>query len=213
MSTEPTPQPQAPEVTPFGPIVEPNTANVFAGPTVLYLAPAHTAPPSLATIPPTSTDWTTAGFAAVGYTSDGVEFSTTPAVKPIVPDEVISPVLQIITDLKFEVKAKLLERHLENLARATAMATLTNPGTGVKTLNVGSGNPLAEYVLGFQGPAPGGPTDRVIIVWRVQVISAVSQHYMRKDAPTLDCTFSALADSTKPSTQDVYQITDFAAGS
>jgi len=209
MSTQPT----SPVVTPFGPVIEPNQANVFAGPTVLYIAPKGTAPPALTTTPPTSTDWGTAGFKSVGYSNDGVQIVTTPAVKPIVPDEVISPVLQIITDLKVEVKIKLLERHLENLAYATALAVFTNPGTGVKTLTVGSGNPLLEYALGFQGPAPGGVNDRVCLIWRVQVISAITQHYMRKDAPALDVTFSALSDSTKAAPQDVYSITDFAAGS
>ena len=31
-------------------MAEPNAANVFAGPTVLYTAPAATAPPSLASL-------------------------------------------------------------------------------------------------------------------------------------------------------------------
>jgi len=193
-------------------MAEPNAANVFAGPAVLYVAPAATPPPTLTT-PPTSTTWTAAGFKPVGYTDDGVEFTTTPGVKPIVPDEVISPVLQIITDLKVEVKAKLLERHIENLAYVTAMSVLTNPGTGTKTLDVGSGNPLTEFVLGFQGPSPSGPSNRVIVVWRAQIISAITQKYLRKDVPSLDVTFSALSDSTKAATKDVYSITDYSAGS
>jgi hypothetical protein len=202
-----------PIVTPYAAAIEPNVANVFAGPTVLYVAPKGTAPPTLTTTPPLSTDWATAGYKAVGYTSDGVQFVTTPAVKAIVPDEAITPVLQIITDLKVEIKIKMLERHIENLAYATAMSVLTNPGTGIKTLTVGSGNPLVEYALGFQGPNQGGATDRVIMVWRVNVISAMTAHYMRKDAPALDVTFSALSDSAHAAPSDVYSITDFAAGS
>lgn len=192
--------------------IEPNAANVFAGPTVLYIAPKGTAPPSLATLP-TAASWATAGFTAFGYTSDGVEFISTPGVKPIVPDETISPVLQIITDLKVEVKAKLLERHIEVLSKVTGLAILTNPGTGIKTMSVGSGNPLLEFVMGFQGPAPGGATSRVIVVWRVQSISAITQHYQRKDVPAFDATFSALTDSSQPATQDVYQVVDYGAGS
>jgi len=193
-------------------MAEPNSANVFAGPVVLYSAPAHTPPPTLTT-PPTSTTWTAAGFKAVGYTGDGVEVTNTPGVKPIVPDEAISPVLQIITDIKLEVKAKLLERHIENLALATGLSILTNPGTGTKTMGVGSGNALPEFVLGFQGPSPSGVMNRVMVVWRAQVVSASTQHYMRKDVPSLDVTFSALTDSTQAATEDVYKVIDYNAGS
>jgi hypothetical protein len=193
-------------------MAEPNAANVFAGPAVLYVAPAATPPPTLTT-PPTATTWGAAGFQAVGYSDDGVEFVTTPGVKPIVPDEVISPVLQIITDLKVEVKMKLLERHIENLARVTAMSLLTNPGTGTKTMAVGSGNPLTEFVLGFQGPSPSGASNRVIMVWRAQIISAITAKYQRKDVPAFDVTWSALSDSTKAATRDVYEVTDYNAGS
>jgi hypothetical protein len=106
-----------------------------------------------------------------------------------------------------------LERHIENLAKVQTLSVLTNPGTGIKTLAMGSGNPLNEFVLGFQGPSIGGATDRIIMVWRVQVTSGISQHYMRKDVPSFDVTFSALTDSTKAITRDVYEVTDFAAGS
>lgn len=191
---------------------EPNSANVFAGPTALYLAAAATAPPSLATLPAASA-WTTAGYSLVGYTDSGVEFVTTPSVKDIIPDEVISPILQLVTGVKVEIKATLLEPTLENLQRAIALSALTNPGLGIKTLSIGSGNPLKEFALGFQGPAPGGATDRVITVWRVNVSSAIAQSYQRKDVAKLACVFSALADSTKASGRDIYEVTDFNAGS
>lgn len=193
-------------------MAEPNATNVFAGPTVLYTAPAGTAPPSLASQPSSAT-WLAAGFTALGYTDDGVMFTTTPTVKDITPDEVLTPVLQIVGAIKLEVKVKLLERHIENLAKVQTLSVLTNPGTGIKTLAMGSGNALTEFVLGFQGPDQGAPLGRVAMVWRAQVISGVSQHYMRKDVPSFDVTFSALTDSTKAVTRDVYEITDFSAGS
>jgi len=193
-------------------IIEPNVANVFAGPTVLYLAPAHTAPPSLASVP-SANQWTTAGFQPCGYTEDGWEFVTTPSVKDFTPDEAISPIIQLVTGIKVEIKGTLWENTLENLSKAIALATLSDPALGIKTLSVGSGNPLAEYALGFQGPAPGGQTDRVINVWRVNVTSAISQKYQRKDISKLACTFTALTDSTKPAGSDVYQVVDFNAGS
>lgn len=191
---------------------EPNVANVFAGPTALYLAAVGTAPPSLAT-PPADADWLTAGFKRLGYTDSGVDLVSTPSVKDITPDETISPILQIITGVKADFKVTLYEATIENLNRAIALTALTNPGSGIKTLGLGSGNPLITWALGFQGPAPGGATDRVIVAWRVQVTSAITQSYQRKDISKLACTFSALADSSQASSQDVYKVVDFNAGS
>jgi hypothetical protein len=191
---------------------EPNAANVFAGPTVTYLAAAGTAPPSLAT-QPTPATWIAAGYNPIGYTENGVDFISTPSVKDIIPDEVITPILQIITGIKAEIKVVLFEPTLENLERAIGLSFLTNPGTGIKTLGLGSGNPLKTFRLGFQGAAPGGAAARVIVAWRVQVISAITQSYQRKDVSKLACTFSALTDSTQPVASDVYLVTDFNAGS
>lgn len=191
---------------------EPNVANVFAGPTVTYLAPAGTAPPSLATQPSPAT-WIAAGYSPIGYTDNGVDFISTPSVKDVIPDEVITPILQIITGIKAEIKVTLFEPTLENLERAIGLSFLTNPGTGIKTLGLGSGNALKIFRLGFQGAAPGGQAARVIIAWRVQVVSAITQSYQRKDVAKLACTFSALSDSSQASTEDVYKVTDFNAGS
>jgi hypothetical protein len=193
-------------------MAEPNATNVIAGQTVLYVAAAATAPPSLAAKPSAAT-WAAAGFSAVGYTEAGVDFVVTPAVKDITPDETITPIKQIITGIKLEVKTKLLESHLENLQRVLPLSTLTNPGAGIKTLTIGSGGSLNEFVIGFQGPGVGGVDSRVIVVWRVNNVSSVSQGYQRKDVTMLDVTFSALTDSTKTTLQDVCEVVDFNAGS
>lgn len=196
----------------MGQIIEPNVSNIIAGPTVLYLAAAGTAPPSLASIPAAS-DWLTAGFKPCGYSENGVDFVTTPSVKDFTPDESLAPVKQLVQGLKVEVKIALWESHLENLERAISMSLLSNPGTGIKTLSVGSGNSLKEFALGFQGAGPGGLLARVVNVWRVNVTSPTTQSYQRKDISKLPSTFSALTDSTKAPGRDVYEITDFNAGS
>lgn len=191
---------------------EPNVANVFAGPTVTYLAPAGTAPPSLATQPSPAT-WIAAGYSPIGYTENGVDLVSTPSVKEIIADESISPLIYLVTAIKAEIKVTLFEASIENLARAISCTVLTNPGTGIKTLGLGSGNPLVAFRLGFQGAAPGGQGSRVIVAWRVQVTSAITQSYQRKDISKLACTFSALSDSSQATTEDVYKVTDFNAGS
>jgi hypothetical protein len=193
-------------------MAEPNAANVISGPAVIYVAPAATAFPSFASLPAASA-WTGAGFVAVGYTDTGVDITDTPSVKEIVPDEVISPVKQIVTGLKTEIKFTLLEATLENISKAIALASLNNPGTGIKTLSVGSGNPLQEFTLGLVGPGIGGSGQRVLAVNRVNSLAAVQQNYTRKDVTKVAVTFTALADSTKASTADVYQVVDFGAGS
>jgi len=193
-------------------MAEPNAANVFAGAAALYVAAVGTAPPSLSTKPAQS-DWLTAGWTAIGYTESGVELITTPSVKDVIPDEEITPVLQIVTGIKVEVKATLLEATIENLNRATALATLANPGTGIKTLSLGSGNSLASFAVGIQGPAPGGVDDRVMTIWKANVVSAVTVAASKKNESKLAVTFTALADSTKATGSNIYQVVDFNAGS
>lgn len=191
---------------------EPSSVNVSAGPAVIYLAASGTAFPSLAT-KPAATDWATAGFTAVGYTESGVDITTTPSVKPITPDEVISPVKQIVTDVKAEIKTTLLEATLEHMSKVVALATLSNPGLGIKTMSVGSGNPLQEFALGIQTASVGGSDDRVTQVWRVNSLAAVSENHTRKDVTKVAVTWTALVDSTKASGRDLYETVDFNAGS
>ena len=78
---------------------EPNAVNVSAGPALLYVAASGTAFPSLATKPAAS-DWATAGFSPVGYTESGVEIVSTPSVKDVTPDELISPLSRSRLDSK-----------------------------------------------------------------------------------------------------------------
>jgi hypothetical protein len=191
---------------------EPNSANVFAGAVVVYAAPAGTAPPSLAS-QPTPAQWLSAGFSPVGYTDTGCELVSTPAVKDVIPDESISPVLQIITSVKAEMKVTLIEATIENLNRAIGLTLFTNPGLGIKTLGLGSGNPLVFWRMALQGPSPGGAASRVVIAWRTQVISAITQAYSRKSESKLACAFSCLTDSSQPVGSDIWQITDFGVGS
>jgi hypothetical protein len=193
-------------------MAEPNAANVFAGPAALYVAAFGVAPPSLATKPSQAT-WITATWTPVGYTEAGVELVTTPSVKDVTPDEEITPVLQIVTGIKVEVKATLLEATIENMQRAIALTALTNPGLGIKTLALGSGNSLTNFALGIQGPTQGGVDSRVITVWKANIVSAVTLNSSKKNETKLAVTFTALADSTKANTRNIYEVTDFNAGS
>ena len=128
-------------------------------------------------------------------------------------DELITPVKTLITGLKVEVKTTLLEATMENLERAVPLSKLTNTGTGVKKLSVGSGQTLQEFSIGLQGPGPGGDYSRVLALYRANVISASTQSYGRKDAAKLAITFNCLSDSRQATTDDVYDAVDFNAGS
>ena len=193
-------------------MAEPSASNIIAGPVSIYLAATGTAFPSLATAP-AAADWATAGFKAVGYTEAGAEITDTPTVLAVKPDEVIGVAKQFPTDLKTEIKLTLLEATLENWSRAVALASLSNPGSGTKTMSVGSGNPLQEFALGLQGTGPGGANDRVATIWRVNSLAAVTVNFARKKNSVIAVTFTALVDSTKSSGYDVYQVVDFNAGS
>lgn len=193
-------------------MAEPNVNNAIIGPIVLYFAPTGTAFPSMAT-KPADAAWVTAGFSRVGYTEDGASVNTTPQKKDFTPDETITPIKTVITGIAGELKTTLWENTLENLARAIGLSLLSNPGTGIKTMSFGSGNVLAEYAIGVQGPGVGGVDSRVIQIWRTNSVSTMSQSYSRKDISKLACTFNLLTDSTKAVTRDVFEIVDFGAGS
>jgi hypothetical protein len=192
--------------------VEPNVANVFSGPAAIYIAPYPATFPTL-TAKPTAADWATAGFTRVGYTEAGLDVTVTPSTKDIIADESIVPLKTLITAIKVEAKCTLMEATLENLERTVALSVISNPGTGIKTLSVGSGNSLKEFALGMQGPGPGGADDRVFCLWRSNVTSATTQSYKRADVSKIAATFNGLSDSTKATTVDVCECIDYNAGS
>ena len=100
--------------------VEPNVANVFAAPALIYVAPYQTTFPSLAA-KPTAADWATAGFRRIGYTEAGMDITVTPATKDVIADESITPLDTLITGIKVEAKTTMMESSLENLEIAVSM--------------------------------------------------------------------------------------------
>lgn len=190
-----------------------NSANVIAGFGTLYLAPAGTALPTLTALPIT---WT--GFDQVGYTDDGVTFVYTPTFKDINVDEEMSPVRKLLVAEKLVIDVKMAETTLTNLLKAIAGSTLTE-GATTSTLKLGSADQasLQEWILGFYGPAPGpnaggaagSAGNRVIIVYRVASIAAVTFKYQRQDKMIYNVQFEALADSTKSAGQRLCEIIDY----
>lgn len=191
-----------------------DAANVIVGSGQAYIAPKGTALPSL-TAQPSASTWTEAGFTPFGYTDDGVQFTHTPSFKDIEADEEMAPIDKRLIGEKMEVGLKLLETTLNNLSIAIPGSTLTL-GASVSTLTVGSpSNPeLGEYVLAFQGPSPGleanaGTLGRVIVVYRVKNTAAVTHHAQRKDKVIYALKLDAMADSSKPAGQRLYEVIDY----
>lgn len=193
-------------------MAEPTAQNVIVGPVVLYIAAYGTGFPAL-TAKPTASSWTTAQFSLMGYTEDGASLNITPAKKDFTPDELLTPIKTIPTGLTGELKVTLWETNAENLQRVIAMSTVANPGTGIKTVSVGSGNPLQEWAIGVQGAGVGAADGMVWTIFRATSVSAVEIKKTRKDISKLAATFTLLSDSTRANTSDVAQIIDFSAGS
>lgn len=186
-----------------------DSANVIAGSGTLYMAPAGTSLPTITSLPIT---WT--GFDQPGYTDDGVDFTYTPTIKDIDVDEEMSPVQKILTAEKLVIGVTMAETTLINLAKAIAGSTLTDHSGSISTIKIGSASSLSEWILGFQGPAPGleanaNTSGRVIIVYRVKATAAVSFKYQRKDKVVYKVQFEALADSSKPAGERLCLIQDF----
>lgn len=187
-----------------------NVANVIAGSALLYLAPKGTALPSLLTHP---INWAGASFDTIGYTSTGVQLIYTPTFKDITVDEEMSPVNQILSAEKAEVKVDLAEATIQNLQKVITGSTLTPAGGGRQILTFGSPTQaqVTEWVLGFEGPSPEGSDTAVGILYRVKNTAAVTIHYQRADKVVYSVTWTALADSTKPSGQRLGQIDYYTA--
>lgn len=183
-----------------------DASNVIAGSGVLYMAPKGTALPTLTSLPIT---WP-ATWVASGYTDDGVDFVYTPTFKDINVDEELSPVQVLLTAEKMEVSLKMAETTLLNLTKAIAGSSLVQDST-TSTVYFGSASQasLQEWILGFEGPAPGTGATRVIIVRRVLSKAAVSFKYQRKDKIVYAVKFEALADSTQSAGQRLGFFKDF----
>lgn len=191
-----------------------NAQNVIAGSAILYIAPTGTALPTLTTLP-SAAAWASASFTQPGYTDKGVEFIYTPTFKNIDVDEEMSPVNQLLTAEKAEIKVALAEATLANLAISIPGSAITTAG-GISTLKFGSPAQTAvtEYILAFQGPSPAGNADTcVLILYRVKNIAAVTVHYQRADKVVYQVTFNALADSTKAAGQRVGRVDYYPAHS
>jgi len=192
--------------------IEPNVSNVFAAPALIYVAPYGTAFPAL-TAKPAASDWATAGFRRIGYTEAGMDLTVTPETYDVKADESITALDVKIKGLKVEAKTTLMEANLENLEIAVGMSKLTNPGTGIKTLKIGSANVLQYFALGMQGGGPGGADARVFQMFRTNVTSAATISQKRADTSKVPCNFNCLADSAQSTLADVAVVTDFNAGS
>lgn len=184
-----------------------DVSNVIAGSGKLYIAAAGSSLPTLTSLPITwPVEWITSG-----YTDDGIDFTYTPTFKDITVDEELGPVQTLLTAEKLEISLKMAETTLLNLSRAIAGSTLElNTPTGESTLFLGSaGRTTNEFLLGFEGPAPGAGGTRVVIVYRAKPKAAVSFKYQRKDKVIYAVKFEALVDSTKPEGQRLAEIIDF----
>lgn len=191
-----------------------DAANVIVGSGQAYIAPKGTALPALTTQPTPST-WTSAGFTPFGYTDDGIQMTYTPTYKDIEVDEEMAAIDKRLIGEKGEFAAKLAEATLLNLQTAIPGSTLTE-GASTSTLTVGSpANPeQGEFIVAFQGPAPGlevnaSTSGRVIVVYRVKNTAAVTHHAQRKDKVIYAVKFEALADSTRAAGDRLFRVIDF----
>jgi hypothetical protein len=191
-----------------------DAANVIVGSGQAYIAPKGTALPTLTTQPTEST-WTSAGFIPFGYTDDGVMITYTPTYKDIDVDEEMAPIDKRLIAEKLEVTVKLAEATLLNLLTAIPGGTLTE-GATTSTLTVGSPSDpdQGEFVLAFQGPAPGleanaGTMGRVFVIYRVKNSSAVSHHAQRKDKVIYSVKFDALAQSANAAGNRLMEVIDY----
>ncbi len=87
---------------------EPDVTQIVAGSGVFYVAPLGTTLPTVAGHGEYPIVWP-AGWAATGYTDDGIDAVYTPSLKEISVDEEASPVIDVLSTEKFHLALKMAE--------------------------------------------------------------------------------------------------------
>lgn len=183
----------------MGNVTQGTAANIIVGPARMLVAVPGTPLPTLdGTVDPVTWD---AAFKEVGFTEDGTVMAYNPTVKDIMVDEAMAAVLKILDGEKCTFSAKLSEATLSNLNRAISASTWTHHAADsthaeYETLTFGSGQ-LAEFIVGFEGLAPGRVYQRIIIGYRAMAQANVSLAFKRSDKVVIPVEFGLLADPTK----------------
>lgn len=176
--------------------------NVLQGSGTLYWAETGAAEPAK----------TAAGFAAdpasgvwtpVGATGEGVQIEFGTEVIDIVVDEVKFPVGAVNGPSSVTITASLAEGTLENLALATGGTITTDATSGLRTLELNTGDQVDFKALLFDGLAPaatsgGAKRRRRFIVRKVAQVGQSAVAYKRADKTLVPISMKAyyVDDST-----------------
>lgn len=195
-------------------MAEPDVTQVIAGPAVVYVAALGSTLPTLDGHGEYPIVWPVA-WKAIGYTDGGVDAVYTPTFKEIDVDEEASPVGDILTKEKYEIKLTFAEATLKNYSASISACTYTDDSAANEAIFVKGGQngnpvqyPLTYTMVGVQGPAPGTNLARIIILQKALPSGAVSLKMTRKDNQKFGVTFSARRINGQP----LYQLTDLTVG-
>jgi hypothetical protein len=181
--------------------------NVIVGAARLYIGTSGTTKPT----PVTGTSYSTtmdgaAGWRAVGYTTDGVEFATDPTYDDITVDQQMDAVRIFKSGMGASVSTTMAEATLENLVVAWGQAASTASALGANesemTIEGGTlGDAPVERGLIAVGNAPeisagGRFGQRIYHLFRVLSVEGSTINMSRTDPTTIPVTFRALPDDT-----------------
>ena len=174
-------------------------SNLVLGPARLYVAAFGSAEPADSTVTPNGTTtppgspWTD-----VGGTDGGVNFEVDSTYTPLAVDQIIMDVGARLTEIKFQVTAKLSEVTLANLNTAMNSIGVTSGGTGYSTLDIPVGSAASQptyAALIIDGWAPftasGAPALRRVIVRKVLAQTKAMLSYDKKSQLGYECTWAA----------------------
>lgn len=190
--------------------------NIIQGAAALYFGPVGSPLPTFTAGQPASeTQFVTAGWKHIGFTSEGVEVEYSPEYTDVEVDQLLDAALLFKTKQSVSVKTTLTEATLENLLfvwglKATALKSSGNAWDG-DTLAAGEselgldGGSLNEFPhersLSFVGPGPRTNSlvtkERVYLLRRVLQTDASTHGLKKAEATTLPVSFRCLPDPSK----------------
>lgn len=184
------------------------SSNLVLGPCKLYANAFGAAEPADSQVTPNGVTTPPGGsWIDVGGTNGGITFEADETYTDLTVDQITMPVGARLTDISFQVTAKLSEMTLANMNLALNQIAILGSGSGYATMDipVGAASTQPTYAaLIVDGFAPllstGQPARRRIIVRKVLSKTKVMLTGDRKTQQEIDCAWTCyfISDSVLP---------------
>lgn len=134
----------------------------------------------------------------IGYTTDGVAVEHTKEYYDVECDQSVNILAKKIIKETCRIIVNMDETTLANLKIAMGEENSVSTGGGWSRLSFGGGVTEQEYLLRFEGKAPGTSKTRKLHIFTAISMEIGSASYKKGEKTMFPVTFEAIADTDKP---------------